>query len=489
MGYIRTKEASKIIGCSIKEVRQLLRSGQIAGTRDEHDVWMADKQSVFDYAGKPFEEAPSVSKESNSNPAMELARDIIENTSENLLIIGKAGTGKTTFLLDVQKNSKKVIAFMAPSGIAANEVNGVTIHSFFGFDTLPYIPGQYPFRDQTVDFSKARTIKAIQTIIIDEISMVRADLLDRIDAALRIVRKNDLTFGGVQMVMIGDPKQLPPVTEGSDIKVIQSNYSSPYFFDSKVLSRNNYRFIEFTKGYRQNDDAFLSLLNRVRDNSLLDNDIELINSRYRANAIKHQDRDSISLVTHNNDANYINHRTLYKLPAAEYLYTAEVNNWRIDNPAPYSLRLKKGAHIMFLRNNLPMYSNGTLGIVTYVDEDSIKVKINKTGEIVDVEPATWIDHDYYYDDESNSIHLRSRGTYTQYPLTLAWAITVHKSQGQTFDKVLLNIDKCFAEGQAYVALSRCRTLEGITLLKKITRTAIISDDRVDVFLNKKRTEE
>lgn len=489
--YIRTKDAAKLIGCRTSDVRVLLRAGHLMGIQDDNNVWYVDHASVLKYIGKePAAQVEQNEKavELETNPEQELAQQIIENTSDHLLLVGKAGSGKTTFLRRITKESKKILAVLAPSGIAAIEAGGVTIHSFFRFDTLPYVPGQAA-HIKDIDNNKAEVIRRLQTIIIDEISMVRADLMDRIDVTLRAVRGNSNPFGGVQIVMIGDLRQLPPVVEdGEDAEIMEHNYDSPYFFDSKVWQSTQFRFIELKKVYRQKEGDFVELLNRVRENKATAKDINTINSKWRAQAWKFADSDSINLVTHNYMARIINSRKLRELPGEEFSFKASYDNWFVDNPAPYKLYLKKGAHVMFVKNNPPEYSNGTLGIVTDIDDDYIEVRIKGSNKVIDVEPAIWIDYDYKYNREKNNIEITSKGTYRQYPLRPAWAITVHKSQGQTFDKVLLDIGKCFAEGQAYVALSRCRSFDGITMVSKLRQNLIMTDSRIDKFLEQHESE-
>lgn len=449
-----------------------------------HDLYAAKAKGILEmddayrwYAVEP--QKPEIELHS-------IAKDIIENTSDNLLILGKAGTGKTYFLDEIVKTSKKLIAVLAPSGIAAVKAKGVTIHSFFRFDILPYIPGQKAYI-RKISQEKQDLIRHLDTIIIDEISMVRVDLMDRIDVTLKAIRNNNNPFGGIQIVMIGDLRQLPPVVENNseEEKAIQENYKSAYFFDSKILQNTPYKFVEFNKVYRQGNASFIELLNRVRENKVTENDIITLNRRYDFNARKRNDADAVTLVTHRYQASQVNKSNLQALPYEEQVFRAIKEGWyREDDPAPYMLHLKKGAHVMFLSNNGSEYSNGTLGVVTEVDYDTIKVRITATGKIIEVEPNIWHDFDYVYDKETNSIRITNHGTYEQYPLQLAWAITVHKSQGQTLNKIKLDINKCFAGGQAYVALSRCPELKDITLLSKITKDTFMTDPIVDEFLKK-----
>lgn len=415
-----------------------------------------------------------------------LAREAILKSSCNVLIVGKAGTGKTTFLRDVVKNCKKTLAVVAPSGIAAIEAGGQTIHSFFGFNTAAFAPGS---KDGKLNLTQGQVeyINRLQVLIIDEVSMVRADLLDHIDSRLRRIRHIDRPFAGVQVVMIGDLKQLPPVVDRRDDEILDDFYKSGFFFESQAFRASDFLFIEFKKVYRQENEAFISLLNRVRDNEATDKDIDVLNKRYT----EHCNEDYVHLTTHRRIAKRINKERLEALPGKEYGFYgySEGFFYRKDYPAPDELYLKKGSKVMFVKNNeLEGYVNGTFGIVESVNSSHIKVRTLREGRLVDVSRVRWNYEVYEFNTEKNEIETRIVGWYEQYPLMPAWAITVHKSQGQTFDNVILDLKKCFAEGQAYVALSRCRSLEGIQLSSKIDKRIIKVNKEVDEFLNEMRSQ-
>lgn len=415
-----------------------------------------------------------------------LAREAILKSSCNVLIVGKAGTGKTTFLREVVNNCKKTLAVVAPSGIAAIEAGGQTIHSFFGFNTAAFAPGS---KDGKLNLTQGQVeyINRLEVLIIDEISMVRADLLDHIDSRLRRIRHIDRPFADVQIVMIGDLKQLPPVIDRRDGEILDEFYDSGFFFESQAFRASDCLYIEFKKVYRQEDAGFVSLLNRVRDNVATDKDIAEINKRYTENC----NEDYVHLVTHRWMADKINKERLEALPGKEYPFYgySEGFFYKRDYPAPEELYLKKGSKVMFVKNNeLDGYVNGTFGIVESVSSSHIKVRTSREKRLVDVPRVRWNYEVYEFNTEKNEIETKIVGWYEQYPLMPAWAITVHKSQGQTFDNVILNLRKCFAEGQAYVALSRCRSLEGIQLSSKVDKRIIKVNKEVDSFLEGMRAQ-
>ncbi len=410
-----------------------------------------------------------------------LAREAILKSSCNLLIVGKAGTGKTTFLRDIVKRCDKKLAVVAPSGIAAIEAQGQTIHSFFRFNTAAFAPGSNDGSMKGLTAGQRELINRLDLLIIDEISMVRADLLDHIDSRFRSIRHIEKPFGGVQLVMIGDLKQLPPVVDEKDKEIISKFYETGYFFESYAIKECNYLFIEFQTVYRQGDKTFVELLNRVRDNCVTDKDIAVINKRYKAKC----NEDYVHLVTHRRQAYAINQSRMEALPGRAYTFHGAKDGYfnYNDYPAPSQLTLKKGAKVMFVKNNEPEgYVNGTFGFVESVNNTSIKVRTEKEKRLVNVERVRWNYEISEFNQETEQVETTVIGWYEQYPLIPAWAITVHKSQGQTFDNVVLNLRKCFAEGQAYVALSRCRSLEGIELSSLLSRDAIIIDKVVDEYL-------
>lgn len=414
-----------------------------------------------------------------------LAREAILNSSCNLLIVGKAGTGKTTFLRDIVHRCKKKLAVVAPSGIAAIEAKGQTIHSFFGFNTAAFAPGSKDGSMRGLTPGQREWINRLELLIIDEISMVRADLLDHIDSRFRAIRHIDKPFGGVQIVMIGDLKQLPPVVDEKDREIVEKFYETGYFFESHALKECDYLFIEFQTVYRQGDKSFVELLNRVRDDVVTDKDIATLNKRYKAKC----NDDYVHLVTHRRQAYAINQSRMEALPGKSYSFHGSKDGYfnYLDYPAPGELILKKGAKVMFVKNNeLEGYVNGTFGVVESVNQTSIKVRTEKEKRLVDVERARWNYEISEFNPVTEQVETSIIGWYEQYPIMPAWAITIHKSQGQTFDNVILNLRKCFAEGQAYVALSRCRSLEGIELSSLISRDAIKIDRVVDDYLSSMR---
>lgn len=411
-----------------------------------------------------------------------LAREAILNTSCNLLIVGKAGTGKTTFLRDIVQRCKKRLAVVAPSGISAIEAKGQTIHSFFGFTTAAFAPGSKDGSLRGLTPGQRELINRLDLLIIDEISMVRADLLDHIDTRFRTIRHIDKPFGGVQVVMIGDLKQLPPVIDDKDEEIISKFYKTGYFFESYALKDCDYLFIEFQTVYRQGDKDFVDLLNRVRDNAVTDKDITTLNKRFKRVC----NDDFVHLVTHRRQAYAINLSRMEALPGKSYTFHGYKDGYfnYHDYPAPSQLTLKKGAKVMFVKNNDPEgYVNGTFGVVEAVNDTTIKVRTEKEKRLVTVDRVRWNYEISEFNPVREEVETTVIGWYEQYPLMPAWAITVHKSQGQTFDNVILNLRKCFAEGQAYVALSRCRSLEGIELSSLISRDAIKIDKVVDEYLD------
>lgn len=415
-----------------------------------------------------------------------LAREAILNSSCNLLIVGKAGTGKTTFLRDVVKRCKKKLAVVAPSGIAAIEAEGKTIHSFFGFNTAAFAPGSKDGRLRLTE-GQRELINRLDLLIIDEISMVRADMLDHIDSRLRTIRHIERPFGGVQVVMIGDVKQLPPVVDKRDGEILDDFYDTGYFFESQAFRASVFLFIEFKKVYRQDDEKFVSLLNRVRDNVVTDKDIEEMNKRFT----EHPNEDFVHLVTHRWQADRINIERLSALPGRECTFYGLSEGFfnTKEYPAPALLSLKKGTKVMFVKNNEPDgFVNGTFGIVESVNSSRIKVRTEREKRLVTVERVRWNYEISEYNTLTNEVETSVVGWYEQYPLMPAWAITIHKSQGQTFDNVILNLRKCFAEGQAYVALSRCRSLEGIQLSSRVNRKGIKINQTVEDFLEQMRAE-
>lgn len=421
------------------------------------------------------------------NEQAQLAWNIIETTNTNLFLTGKAGTGKTTFLRRLKEESSKRIVVVAPTGIAAINAEGVTIHSFFQLSFAPFIP-EYRLKEQQHRFSKdkIRIIQSIDTLIIDEISMVRADLLDAVDSVLRRFRKNGLPFGGVQMVMIGDLGQLAPVAKDEEWQLLARYYQTPYFFSSLALQKTRYAIVELTKVYRQSDARFLDLLNRVREGRADKNVLAALNSRYIPNFKPDANEGYIRLTTHNWQAQQINDRQLALLPGAAYSYEAKLDGKfpEMLYPTEQTLTLKEGAQVMFVKNDSSAgkaFYNGMLGTIVQIDDKGFKVRAKDTGEEIDVTPEKWENTRYALNEKTNEITEEVEGTFSQFPVKTAWAITVHKSQGLTFDHAIIDVQHAFTHGQTYVALSRCRTLEGMVLSAPLPQGSIIRDEVVDNY--------
>lgn len=426
------------------------------------------------------------------NQQAQLAWDIIENTNTNIFLTGKAGTGKTTFLRRLKEESSKRIVVVAPTGIAAINAEGVTIHSFFQLSFAPFIPdAQYKLKEQQYRFSKQkiRVIQSIDTLVIDEISMVRADLLDAVDNVLRRFRKNNLPFGGVQMVMIGDLGQLAPVAKDDEWQMLSRYYDTPYFFSSLALKSTRYAIVELKTVYRQSDSHFVELLNRVRDNRADDSVLAALNSRYIPNFQPPVEEGYIRLTTHNFQAQQENDRQLALLPGKPYTYEASITGKYPEMlfPTEQTLTLKEGAQVMFVKNDSSAdkaFYNGMIGTVTEINEKNFFVRTKDTGVVIKVEPEQWENTRYEINERTNEITEEVEGTFTQFPVKPAWAITVHKSQGLTFDRAIIDVQRAFTHGQTYVALSRCRTLEGLVLSAPLPMSAIIRDGAVDDYVSR-----
>lgn len=425
------------------------------------------------------------------NRELSLARRIVEETGSNLFLTGKAGTGKTTFLRRLRESSGKRIVVLAPSGVAAINAQGSTIHSFFHFPLSIYIPGQGFAGEQHYSRYTSETRRIISTLdllVIDEISMVRADLLDAIDATLRRLRHSSRPFGGVQLLLIGDLRQLSPVVSDRDRDLMRQHYASPYFFESQALKEAGFITIELTTVYRQSDRQFIEILNAVRDGKTDNRILEILNRRYIPAYNPDPEKGFIRLTTHNRRANEINESNLRRLSGKEYTFNAIVRGKFPESsyPAERELTLKEGAQVMFLKNDSSperRYFNGMIGTVAEVDETHVSVVPTDGAEAIDVEPARWENTRYVVDEKDKTIRQETDGEFQQLPLRLAWAITIHKSQGLTFDHAIIDAAASFAPGQAYVALSRCRSLEGIVLESRITNEAVIVDRTVNKFIS------
>ena len=421
------------------------------------------------------------------NFELDVARFIVEKTDMSLFLTGKAGTGKTTFLREVVRYTKKKCIVLAPTGISAVNAGAMTIHSFFQFGLGPFVQGVIePKSDFRINKSKLELIRHLQLLIIDEVSMVRADLMDHIDVELRRIRRNSKPFGGVQLLMIGDLQQLPPIAHGGEDELLRQYYKTLYFFSSAALKSMKYSCIELKNVYRQTDGHFIDILNHARNCTLTSQDISDLNARYIPGFSPKPEDGYIRLMTHNRQVDYVNETELEKLDSKPYTFVAAVTGTFPEEsyPTADSLTLKKGAQVMFIKNDPERrFINGTLGEVKSIDKNSIAVRLAESGTIIDVEPMEWQNIRYQFDEESKEISSKQIGRFKQYPLKAAWAITVHKSQGLTFDKAIIDVHAAFSPGQAYVALSRCRTLDGLVLSSPVSASVFMRDNAVDAYMN------
>lgn len=421
------------------------------------------------------------------NKEFKSALDLITRTRQSVFLTGKAGTGKSTFLKHLCEVVKKKYVVLAPTGIAAINANGATIHSFFKLPFRPMLPDDpdlslvggriFEFFKYKKDHKKL--IQEVELIIIDEISMVRADMVDCIDRILRVYSNNMRTpFGGKQLVFVGDVFQLEPVVTSDSKEILNHFYPNPYFFSAKVFSEARLVPIEFTKIYRQTDRQFISILDKIRNGSVGATDLQTLNTRYNSSFNPPQDEMYITLATRRDNVDYINEQKMAELPSPEFLSPGVIEGDFPESSLPTSkdLLLKEHAQVMFIRNDLQWprrWVNGTLGVVSHIDEyDNVYVLL-EDGKEVQVDLETWRNYKYKYNEAEKKIEEEIIGTFTQLPLKAAWAITVHKSQGLTFSRVIIDFNGgVFAGGQAYVALSRCTSLEGMTLKKMLSRSDI-----------------
>ena len=422
------------------------------------------------------------------NNELRTAWDFVEHTGRSIFLTGKAGTGKTTFLKAVVEQSSKRSIVVAPTGVAAINAGGMTIHSFFQLPFSPFVPGAKI--ESRFDFGKEKRkiISSLDLLIIDEISMVRSDLLDAIDSVLRRFRDRYKPFGGVQLLMIGDLQQLTPVVTPDDERMLAPYYDTPYFFGSKALAQIEYVTIQLEKVYRQQDDTFLTLLNHIREGHPTADDLALLNARYQPAFVPQPNEGYIRLTTHNQMANNYNESELKKLSGRAYTYRAKIEGTFPDYsyPTAETLVLKEGAQVMFVKNDPSgehRYYNGRIGHVTLAEDNRLEVYCPGDAEAIEVEPLEWENARYTLNDQTREIETEVLGKFSQLPLRLAWAITIHKSQGLTFERAIIDASLSFAPGQVYVALSRCKTLEGMALASQIPPHAIISDERVDSYIS------
>lgn len=418
---------------------------------------------------------------------MDMALDLIINTSANIFLSGKAGTGKSTFIKNLREKTSKQTILVAPSGVAAVNIGGVTIHSFFQLPHGPFIPRITRLNNQKIKENKQEVMKEMDLLIIDEISMVRADLLDAIDAVLRRIRKNEIPFGGVQLLLVGDMHQLPPVTTAKDKELLDGIYDTDYFFGSYALKKAGFFTVQLEHIYRQDDMHFKELLNKVRIGNNSWQIMRELNSRYVENFNPDDSEGYIRLMTHaETQAEKYNEERINALDGTGKTYVAEIQGTYQDNlcPTKKELLLKVGARVMFIKNDFQQgIYNGMLGTVTKLCESSIEVKPDGHDSSLEIEYSEWENIEYEIDHKTNDVIEKVIGFFRQIPVRLAWAITIHKSQGLTFDHVILDLHRCFSHGQAYVALSRCRSLQGIILSHYVGKKAIRCDQRVATFMN------
>lgn len=417
-----------------------------------------------------------------------LAREFAVSTNRNIFLTGKAGTGKTTFLHKLKKETKKQMAIVAPTGVAAINAGGTTMHSFFQLPFTPFIP-TVEGRKELIEKIKMqgfrrKVIQELELLVIDEISMVRADVLDAVDTILRHIRyKHTEPFGGVQVIFIGDMFQLPPVAVDEEWRLLAPYYQSPYFFHSQVIAQQQPVYIELDKIFRQTNPDFIRVLNEVRNNNLSNNGLSLLQSRYNPLFVPPKDDTYITLTTHNYKADRINAEELRSLKGKTYKFEAEIKGDFPEKsfPTDKELELKIGAKVMFIKNDTETprrFFNGKIGMIESIEDDLISIKCPGEDNPIKLGKMIWENIRYSINESTKQIEETTLGTFVQYPLRLAWAITIHKSQGLTFDKAVIDAGDAFASGQVYVALSRCRSLEGMVLWSKINPYSIENDRQI-----------
>lgn len=423
------------------------------------------------------------------NKELKTAWEFVEKTGKSVFLTGKAGTGKTTFLKRVVEESRKRVVVVAPTGIAAINAGGVTIHSFFQLPLHPFIPGAKLESKFAFSKEKRSIIKTMDVLVIDEISMVRSDLLDAVDSVLRRFRNRFKPFGGVQLLMIGDLQQLTPVITDEEFQLLAPYYPTPYFFGSRALSQIDYVTIELKQVYRQQDEEFISILNSVRSGRPSPDVIKALNNRYDPRFTPSADEGYIRLTTHNHIANSYNEQQLGLIDEPVHCFDAVIDGNFPDYayPTEARLELKAGAQVMFVKNDPSSerrYFNGKIGVVTDFYEEYILVQCPGEDEKIAVEPLEWENCRYVINEQTQEMETEVVGIFKQYPLRLAWAITIHKSQGLTFDRAIIDAAASFASGQVYVALSRCRTLEGMVLATPLRQDAVMTDLRVEDYIDR-----
>ncbi|MDO4881370.1 MAG: AAA family ATPase [Capnocytophaga sp.] len=437
-------------------------------------------------------------------PISEYVLQFINKTNRTIFLTGKAGTGKTTLLHKILSLTYKNTIVAAPTGIAALNAKGITLHSLFQLPFGIYIPDNKSvievenqnyvtpstlIQQIKLHTNKRKLIRSLELLIIDEVSMLRADTLDMIDGILKNIRNSSLPFGGLQVLFIGDLLQLPPVVKPQEWDILQQYYKGIYFFHSKVIEQNPPLYLELEKIYRQSDNVFISILNNLRNNKITEEDIQELDKYVKPKFKSNQKDGYITLTTHNLQADKINAEAFKKIIAPEFVYSAEIIDDFPENiyPIEQNLVLKVGTQVMFVKNDLnpeKRYYNGKIGEVIFLSEKEIKVQL-ENGEIIDVDKYAWENVRYISNPKNNEITTEVLGTFVQYPLRMAWAITVHKSQGLTFDKAILDIGKVFAPGQAYVALSRLRSLDGLVLHSPMFNNGLSTSEDVIQFSQNK----
>jgi len=432
------------------------------------------------------------------NPQLNLAYDFVQYTNKNIFLTGKAGTGKTTFLHHLKESSPKRMVVVAPTGVAAINAGGVTIHSFFQLPFGPHIPGltdshnpdprQSYTNYKKFNRDKINLIKSLDLLVIDEISMVRADMLDAIDEVLRKYKDHSKPFGGVQLLLIGDLHQLSPIIKENEWYILKNYYETIYFFSSKALQMSQHVNIELKEIFRQSDEHFIDLLNQIRNNDIDEYSLTELNERYVPGFKPDEDEGYIILTTHNIKAQEVNQSKLNGIHQPEIVFDADIED---DFPAEIfpteaELLLKEGAQVMFVKNDIArekLYYNGKIGKITNIDDDIIYVKCPTDDFIIPVRRVTWHNVKYSLNEQTKEIDENIIGAFTQYPLKLAWAITIHKSQGLTFEKAIIDAKSSFAFGQVYVALSRCKSIGGLVLSSPILFSSIRTDQTIAEFTN------
>lgn len=435
-----------------------------------------------------------------SSNMVETAAAFVNSTGSHIFLTGKAGTGKTTFLRSLGERTHKRFAIVAPTGIAALNAGGVTIHSMFQLPLGTFLPDRTPSgqfssdaniytqftlsRKHPISAAKKQVLRSLDLLIIDEVSMLRADVLDAIDYRMRSVRNNfSRAFGGVQVLMIGDLFQLPPIVKDHEWGLLKRYYHSAHFFEAKALQSEGFVYIELDKIYRQSDQRFIDLLNHLRENQATAEDIALLNSYYRPDGA--QEEGIITLTTHNYKADEMNQAQLRRLNGPSFTYQAAVEDDFPESmyPLPVKLELKEGAQVMFVRNDSTggRFFNGMLATVCELEEQTIKVRVIDSGLVLDVPREQWENKKYSVSAATRDLDEEIVGTFSQFPIKLAWAVTVHKSQGLTFDRAVIDVGQAFAPGQVYVALSRLRSLDGLVLKTRIDPSVISNDNLVVNF--------